>query len=789
MNVLPNKAECCGCGACAQICPVGCISMRADSEGFLYPVIDAQVCSDCGLCKESCFVNRPAVRPDEYEIFAAKNKNDEIRFQSSSGGVFTLLAEEIIKQGGIVFGAYFDEDFTVRHGTAHDKEGLQKFRKSKYVQSDIGDTFTRAKEYLDSGRKVLFSGVPCQIAGLKAFLGDEYEDLYTIDLICTGVSSPGLWREYLSSVEREIGSKATSVTMREKEFKQSVLEPHQFNLTVNVTFENGARVYQYSGIEQNENPFFHGFLSCLYLRPSCYQCAAKGFASNSDIQLGDFWGIWGIYPEFCDRTPDGTMIPFGASEVITISQKGRALFERIKSKIIFFQTEKLPMTLHNWYLVMHSSSPHPNRSAFFSEFADGSALSIGNLIRKHLIIKGERNNIFGLFGGFAARQVFRSPAGMDSLNLGFQFRGSNIISAMSQPVEIPHSAKMPQNLFRAQMMSDDFSKEFSRSFSDYAKEVQYLCLDFLEERFVPIEIGNSYITKSDAYIDAPIVAGLPMLEECSALWEEKCLQLIDMIKKHFEAKRVFLFEFYLASRLEAAGTPYCHARLDEWVHKNNNILRDKYTFFKKNFTGINVVRLTPDLEYTERYHEYGCLPEHYNSEAYQYVADAVCKKIIELPPLPEVSATEKSDIRRDKLARASHAFTNEWDSATRNDAYSYSHRYRTLRDWLYKKTITRPIDRHLRKNGYKKVAIYGMGEIGQLLFWELRNHGITVQYAIDNDADKLFPEIPIIKPTDTLSAVDAIIVCVPYAFDEIKQTMAKKTDAPIISIDQLIYEA
>ncbi len=197
MIEIKEKYNCCGCSACVQICPKQCISLSADNEGFLYPQVDTAVCINCGLCEKVC----PVINQNEprmpLEVYAAKNTDEEIRLKSSSGGIFTLLAEHIISEGGVVFGARFNENWEVVHDYTETVEGLESFRGSKYVQSIIGENFKKAKFFLDEGRNVLFSGTPCQVAGLKKFLRKEYENLLTVEVVCHGVPSPMVWHDYL----------------------------------------------------------------------------------------------------------------------------------------------------------------------------------------------------------------------------------------------------------------------------------------------------------------------------------------------------------------------------------------------------------------------------------------------------------------------------------------------------------------------------------------------------------------------------------------------------------------
>lgn len=197
---IDRPTDCCGCEACAQRCPKQCIAMHADAEGFLYPRINTAACIDCGLCEQVCPVLRPAAPRTPTAVYAAKNPDERIRMESSSGGVFTLLAERTIRAGGVVFGARFDEAWEVVHDSTETIEGLAAFRGSKYVQSRIGTSFARAEEFLKQGRQVLFTGTPCQIAGLNRFLRRSYDNLLTVDVVCHGVPSPLVWRRYLDEI-------------------------------------------------------------------------------------------------------------------------------------------------------------------------------------------------------------------------------------------------------------------------------------------------------------------------------------------------------------------------------------------------------------------------------------------------------------------------------------------------------------------------------------------------------------------------------------------------------------
>lgn len=204
MIEIKNKKDCCGCHACVSVCAKHCITMQTDSEGFLYPVVDKDSCTDCGLCEKVCPVIHQSAPVGPQATYIAINRDEGIRLQSSSGGIFSLLAEKIISEGGVVFGARFDENWDVVHAWTDTIEGIAPFRSSKYVQSRIGNTYREARAFLQQGRKVLFSGTPCQIAGLKKYLRKEYDNLLTVDFICHGVPSAGVWQRYLSELREEL---------------------------------------------------------------------------------------------------------------------------------------------------------------------------------------------------------------------------------------------------------------------------------------------------------------------------------------------------------------------------------------------------------------------------------------------------------------------------------------------------------------------------------------------------------------------------------------------------------
>jgi len=336
MIEIKDKKDCCGCSACVQKCPKQCISLKEDNEGFLYPEVDKSICIDCGLCEKVCPVLHQCEPRKPLKVYAAKNLDEEIRRQSSSGGVFTLLAEQIIQEGGVVFGARFDENWEVKHDYTETIEGLAAFRGSKYVQSRMGDNYRKAEDFLKQGRKVLFSGTPCQIAGLKRFLRKEYDNLLAIDFVCHGVPSPGVWRQYLKeTVARMCDKNSVSTDPISKENahvesisfrdKSSGWKKFSFTLTLSTTSRSGAKNTVSLCEVHSKNIYMRGFLANLYLRPSCYTCVAKSGKSCSEIAIADFWKI-----EEIDSSMDDDK---GTSLVLIYTQKGMETFNVRKNSI------------------------------------------------------------------------------------------------------------------------------------------------------------------------------------------------------------------------------------------------------------------------------------------------------------------------------------------------------------------------------------------------------------------------------------------------------------------------
>lgn len=303
MIEIKDKRNCCGCHACVQKCPKHCIKMIADKEGFLYPRVNKSVCIDCGICESVCPQIHISSTKMPLGCFAIKHPSRDIQLASSSGGAFSILAEYVLKQNGVVFGAAFNKEWGVEHKYIEHIEDLESLRMSKYVQSKIGISYQYVQSFLKDGRWVLFVGTPCQVHGLKLFLKKDYENLLTVDFVCHGVPSKAIWQKYLKSISVQ-NAFISKIQFRNKQYGWE-----KFSLVLHTNHVVSVDEKAKSGVEtstkilsetRHKNPYLRGFIHDLYLRPSCYACKNKGFSSNSDLTVADFWGIKNTYPQLYD---------------------------------------------------------------------------------------------------------------------------------------------------------------------------------------------------------------------------------------------------------------------------------------------------------------------------------------------------------------------------------------------------------------------------------------------------------------------------------------------------------
>ena len=321
MIEIRHKGDCCGCEACVQVCPKNCIDFSRDAQGFLYPVVNKESCIDCGLCEKVCPVINKTYQSknNPSTLYAVKSSDDTIRQQSSSGGFFSLLADYVLTKGGVVYGAAFDAAFNVCHTRVDNIEDIYKLRGSKYVQSRIGQTFRECKDDLKAGKLVLFTGTPCQISALGHFFRKDYDNLIKVEVVCHGVPSPMIYQQYLKeTVIKDVEDR----TITKVNFRTKLGSWKKYFFTVK--YKDHGEMSEYKECV-TDSLYMKGFLSDLYIRPSCFECPAKNFTSGADFTIADFWGQEYTFSEFDDDR--------GVSAVFANTEKAHDAFCQINAVV------------------------------------------------------------------------------------------------------------------------------------------------------------------------------------------------------------------------------------------------------------------------------------------------------------------------------------------------------------------------------------------------------------------------------------------------------------------------
>ncbi len=353
--------KCNGCAACYSVCPANCITMKPDSEGFLYPNVNNEACIKCGKCKAVCPVNAtPLINSSNVDAYAAINKNKDIRLKSSSGGVFYALANKILADGGIVFGPAFDSQNNLRHIAIETSEQIPLLMGSKYLQSNIGDCYKSAESYLEQGKTVMFTGTPCQIGGLKAFLKKDYANLICQDLACHGVPSPLVWKKYTEYHEKKAHTNIKNIFFRNKTYGWK-----SYSLTLKYSDNK-----EYIG-SHSLDLYLRMFINNFSLRPSCYDCMYKSVERKSDITLADYWGVHNV--------EDGMDDNLGTSLVIIHTEKGQKLLNSVCKQFIIKKTDVKKAVEYNSAIIKSVPMP-PQREQFFNMLlSDGFSENMENL--------------------------------------------------------------------------------------------------------------------------------------------------------------------------------------------------------------------------------------------------------------------------------------------------------------------------------------------------------------------------------------------------------------------------
>lgn len=314
-TMLNFKKSCCGCSACMNICPEHAISMKPDEDGFAFPQINVDLCIKCGLCDNVCALkNESVVNNEPIAVYAAINKNESTLMSSASGGVFGALANIVLGKNGIIFGCAYNERMEPEHVGIKSKSDIKKLQGSKYVQSDINTTFTEAREYLKKGKWVLFTGTPCQIAALKLYLGKDYDQLITADIICHGVPSKDFFKGYIKYLEEKLKGKVVDFKFRDK--------TKGWGLTGKVVYQKNDKIYERS-ILPIDSYYYYYFLRGEIYRASCYECKYACGNREGDFTMGDYWGIGKVHPEVQTEK--------GVSLLLVNSKKGMTLIDELRN--------------------------------------------------------------------------------------------------------------------------------------------------------------------------------------------------------------------------------------------------------------------------------------------------------------------------------------------------------------------------------------------------------------------------------------------------------------------------
>lgn len=363
MKKICSIDVCTGCGVCSNICNRNAISMCEDRRGFLYPKVDSDKCVECGLCEKRCPANNVYTTESMQRVYACWNKNKTVKRKSTSGGMFSLIAEFFLDDGGYVIGCAWENDFSAKHICINDKKELDKLRGSKYLQSNMGDIYVKVKNLLDSGKKVLFSGTPCQVHGMRTFLDKDYENLYTVDLVCHGVPPYKMFKKHLQEVAEGDVDKITNVYLRYK-------RPSWNFGSVRIEMKN-RKVYMRHTVS---DAYFNIFNFNYSLRNSCHKCRYTNFNRTGDITLCDFWGF---YPQSIKLFGYDK----GVSGLIVNSQNGAEIFERIKNAAVYEKDSINRLQKGNKSLSEPFQAPE-DVSDFWHDYENG--MSVNELNEKYI---------------------------------------------------------------------------------------------------------------------------------------------------------------------------------------------------------------------------------------------------------------------------------------------------------------------------------------------------------------------------------------------------------------------
>lgn len=370
MIQITDKAKCMGCAVCYNVCPFHAITMEQDEESFLYPRVDKTKCTECGLCEKKCPIYHPVLpaRLGVPTVYAGWSRNEDIRMQSTTGGIFYELAAAFIEAGGYVCGAIWRDDWSVRHFISNNKEDLKILMGSKYIQSDKADIYCQIKRLLDASEKVMICSLPCETTGLYTYLGKDYENLYVLDMLCRGANAPGVLQKFVDVLERQHKSKAVNIHFKCK-------QPYGWHrFSTEIRFENGD---VYSKDRHNDS-FMRFYLeeNCC-IRPSCHECQFKSIEGYGDITIADFWGIENFHPELDENK--------GTSMIKINTRKGEKFFSQFAGNIYYERCSLEEANTNSNPAFNKAIPPGKRREEFFMDYRE---LPFEKVLRKYVPDKG-----------------------------------------------------------------------------------------------------------------------------------------------------------------------------------------------------------------------------------------------------------------------------------------------------------------------------------------------------------------------------------------------------------------
>lgn len=540
----------------------------------------------------------------ECNAYACYDKCSEKLDTCSSGGVFGILATHVLRMGGYVVGAAFSDEFLVRHEIIHDEKELYRLKTSKYVQSDMGDTYKNVKELLDKGEIVLFTGTPCQAGGLRSFLSKEYENLYVVDVICHGVPSPMVFRNHLKQLQEKKG-KLHSMNFRDKGNGWRWFQ-------LKYSFENDEKTFSLG-----QDDYFKGFNNNWFLRESCYQCEFRFLSSKADLTIGDYWNIQTEHPDMWNNNR-------GVSAVIVKTQRGQQLFDECKRQMCYVTSTVEQIAKYNTRIIIPCDYSNIRRQFFDLYYKNNSVLSE--------TYKNLPSLRVGIIGGYSSRMVVHRMKKTEDVRILSQLSNSSVISFMGEEEK---SVRMlhfdSEGDYRRQALEADVKKTGFFGNNSMLSQCDKVIIDFLEERFDLYEKNGCYVTKSEALdefgFDFSTWKKFDNEEERNELWEKSCLAFIKQLKEIMPENGIVLHRAFLN---EVYGTKEEKTGFDtlEQIQMLNARLKKYYDFFEENCSECIVVENhEPELMYTNKEFMYGCEPQYHNERYYYNVAETLASKL------------------------------------------------------------------------------------------------------------------------------------------------------------------